>query len=208
MAEAHPSELELLALVEGELPDDRREAFGRHVHACLICARAVGELEAGRAALQAAPAVEPPKDLRRRISADLDDHEAPRRVYVSPMRLVALLAPLTVLLALVAAVASLDLGGDDSGERGRQSAQADDAAEGAEGEGGGQELVPSTVELDGALASVAGPPREVAKILRARGFDARVAGRRVVVRSANPNAVARALAGRPDGPVAIVVEAP
>ncbi len=208
MAEGHPSELDLLALAEGELPGDRRNALMQHIDACPICARAVGEVEAGRAALRAAPAVEAPRQLRRRVSADLDAHEPPRRVYVSPMRLVALLAPLTVVLALVAAVASIDFGGDDSsGGGGRESAQAD------EGAGGGdtldQELDAPTLAEEGmAVASVAGPPRQVAAFLKSRGLDARVVGRRVVVRASDPDAVARELAARPGGPIQVVVESP
>jgi len=220
MADAHPTELELLALVEDELPGERRTALRAHLETCPDCAGAVAGLEAGRAALQAAPAVEPPQELRRRISADLDLHEPPRRVYVSPMRLVTLLAPLTVVLALVAAVASIDFGGDDSGGGGgRESAQAEDSAGGGATQpeaasGGGKTLEEDQVTTEAldsgsdaaVVVQVEGPPRKVAALLREFGFDARVEGGRVVVRGAEPEDVALELRKRAPGDVPVVVE--
>jgi uncharacterized protein (UPF0335 family) len=52
---------------------------------------------------------------------------------------------------------------------------------------------------------VQGPPREVALNLRRQGFDARVVDSTVRVRNADPDAVMRALADRPDGPVVVEV---
>ncbi len=57
-----------------------------------------------------------------------------------------------------------------------------------------------------AVAQVVGPPRDVAALLRARGFDARVVDRTVLVRGASANEVTRALAGRPRGEVDVVTE--
>ncbi len=56
-----------------------------------------------------------------------------------------------------------------------------------------------------AAASVEGPPREVARLLRRQGFDARVVDSTVLVRDAEAEEVRRALVGRPAGPVPVIV---
>ena len=218
MAEMHPDELDLLLYVERELEAGDRARVAQHVTACPKCAAAVAEAEGGRDALRASALLEPPADLRRRLSADLDLHEPPRRVYVSPMRLVALLAPFAVVLALVSALAALDLGGggDEGGaveavtetdegagaDKAAPSSGEESAAGGGEAAGGGT----SPTAASGAVASVAGPPREVAERLRERGFDVRVEGDLVIVSDGSPRSVVRALAGRPEGAVEVVVE--
>jgi hypothetical protein len=211
MADAHPTEFELLQYVEGELTRAERGRVEAHVGSCSACAAAIAEAEAGRDALRASVLLEPPRELRGRISADLARHEPPRRVYVSPMRLVALLAPFAVVLALVSAIAALDLGGggDDGAGGGAGVAAEGDEGGGGDAAGGGgaapESGAGSTTSLAGPVASVAGPPRAVAEHLRARGFDARVDGGRVIVTGATPRAVVRAVAARPDGPVVVVV---
>jgi hypothetical protein len=210
MADVHPTEFELLQYVEGELTRAERGRVGAHAASCSACAAAIGEAEDGRDALRASGLLEPPRELRGRISADLARDEPTRRVYVSPMRLVALLAPFAVVLALVSAIAALDLGAGDDGASGGAGALAE-AEEGGGDDAGGGGAAPessagsTTTSLTGPVASVAGPPREVAERLRARGFDARVEGDRVVVTGATPRAVVRAVAARPDGPVVVVV---
>lgn len=214
MSELHPSELELLAHVEGELEEAERERVTAHVVGCSTCAGTVAELEAARAALRSSPLLEPPPELRRRLSDDLDLHTPPRRVYVSSMRLVTLLAPVAIVFALVAAVAALQRagGGDEMGGGGGGEAARTTAAQGSDDAGGGAGEPTTEGAAEGAegaatpLLSVAGPPGEVVARLRARGLDARLEDGRVVVRGGPPSAVRRALAGRPSGDVDVLLE--
>ena len=217
MADLHPSELELLAHVEADLEGEERERVAAHVAACPTCAGTVAELETGRDALRASSLLEPPPELRRRISADLDLEAPSRRVYVSRLRLVTLLAPVAIVFALVAAVAALQRAGgrDDAGGGGDEAAATAPAAGGedADAGAGAGEAPPESAEegAEGAatpLLSVMGPPSEVAARLRARGLEARVEPGRVVARGGSPSAVRRALAGRPSGTVDVVLEEP
>ena len=108
MAEPHPDEVQLLAFVERDLATGEHDDVANHLRSCPACAGTVGELASARAALRAAPILDLPRDARNRISAGLDTRPPARRAYVSPMRLVTILAPAAVVVAVVAAVASLD----------------------------------------------------------------------------------------------------
>ena len=232
MTGPHPHDLELLDYVEDELPNARRREVGAHVESCATCEATVGELDAARAALRAAPTLELPADGRERIRAALADSDGGRRSTPSPLRLVALLAPVAVLAAVVAGVVTMaDFGGDDAGGGGEAAmveAEEDAASRGTEGAGAedpdagagevgdsapgdAAETPPTTgaqapLSAAGPVASVGGPAEEVAAILRDRGFDARAEGDNVVVRNARPRAVVQALVNRPRGPVAVAVE--
>jgi anti-sigma factor RsiW len=198
MAELHPENVELLELVEEELPAERRSAVSAHVAACARCAESVRLLEAGRAALREAPRLELAPRRREAIVAGLPHRERPQ---AARRRLVAVLAAVAVVAALaaVAVVTGPDVNlGDGQEEAGKaaETAVPEAAAEGAE-------------DRTSALSQtrlVAGPASEVAELLRQRGFDARVVGDHVEVRNADPEAVERALAHRRPGAVRIVVK--
>jgi hypothetical protein len=131
----------------------------------------------GRDALRGAAELELPPERRERILASLRGPDPERRLYVSPMRLVTILAPVAAVLAIVGAIASLDGGGgDDSGGGGGEEA----AQVGRDQAGGGAEEATS-IPAGTLLGEVAGPPRRVARLLRAEGFEARVQGDAVVV---------------------------
>ena len=51
MAERHPDELDLLDLVEGELPRAAQGSVAAHVEGCARCSEVVRQLRAGRGAL-------------------------------------------------------------------------------------------------------------------------------------------------------------
>ena len=130
--------------------------------------------------------------------------------------------------ALVAALALAGCGGGDDGGGGGggEGGGGGDAGAGAEAqtstlgfppetapaaeerkadEGGGEESDGSA--LAGAVvAMVQGPPSDVAAFLESRGYDARVADGRVIVRGADPADVDRALTGRPRGSVEVLVQ--
>jgi hypothetical protein len=203
MAGTHPDELDLFAYVEGDLGSTERDSVARHLPTCTDCGSRIRELEHARDVLRAAPALELPAD---RATLELPRRADERRVYVSPMRLATVLAPVAAVVTLIVALASLTSGGDDAGE----SAGGGDTAMEAQAPGGTEE----TDEAGGAEASsapstvlvrrVQGPPEEVAAALRTRGLDADVVDNKVFVRDAEPRAVRRALASRPRGSVRVL----
>jgi hypothetical protein len=203
MAEMHPADVELLELVEDDLPGERRSAVSAHVAGCARCAESLRLLEVGRAALREAPRLELAPERREAIVAGLPQQEPAR---VSRRRLVAVLA-VVVAAAALAAVAVVTGPGIDIGDGQEEAAMATEAADAA------GEAVPEAAPADeedrsSALSqarSVAGPPGDVAEFLRRRGFDARVVGDHVEVRDADPDAVERALADRRPGAVRVVV---
>jgi hypothetical protein len=203
MAEMHPEDVELLELVEDELPAERRSAVSAHVAGCARCAESVSLLEAGKGALREAPRLELAPERRARIVAGLPQQEPAR---VSRRRLVAVLA-VVVATAALAAVAVVTGPGVDIGDGQEEAAMATEAAD------AGGEAVPEAAQeyqedRPSALSqarSVAGPPGDVAEFLRRRGFDARIVGDHVEVRNADSEAVERALASRRPGPVRVVV---
>jgi hypothetical protein len=204
MAGTHPDELDLFAYVEGDLGGRERDSVARHLPTCADCGSRIRELEHARDVLRAAPALELPAD---RATLELPRRTDERRVYVSPMRLATVLAPVAAVVTLIVAVASLTSGGDDAGE---SAGGGGDAAMEAQPPGGTEE----TDEAGGAEAAsapstvlvrrVQGPPEEVAAALRSRGLDADVVDNKVVVRDAEPRVVRRALASRPRGSVRVL----
>jgi hypothetical protein len=202
-AQTHPDDLELLDLVEGDLPKTRAAEIAAHVERCTRCERAVEELQAGRAATHTAARLELSAQARDRITEALSgEREHPRKSLLERLRPAALvLATVLVLGSFVGLVAyqAHDQGGDD----------AESAAEGAgdtasaEDSGGGEAAPEAPAEEP--VASVGGTPRTVAQALRRDGFDARVAGGRVIVRGASAEAVEESLVDRSPGRVEVFV---
>jgi hypothetical protein len=225
METKHPADVDLLAYVDEELPGARRSELADHLATCEACAETIDRLHAGRDALRAAPLMKLPPTMRERVSMTLDrfgPERAPpvRRTYVSPLRLVTVLAAVAVALALVVTIA--DLAGDGGGEReagGDATAQAERERPGEAGgasppeTGAAAESAEDEAAAAGAtraladVGRVAGPPRAVAAALRRRGLHADAEGPRlVVVRGASEADVRAALSGRPAGRVRVAVE--
>jgi anti-sigma factor RsiW len=205
---AHPDELDLLAFVEEELPEPQKKAVSEHVAACAACADAVRRLETARYALRSAALLELPEGRREAALAALPGRSV-RRGWSWRPRLV---APALAGAALAAIVVGIVLTGDFDREEGSQAGGAVTNSEGAGQDEGGTavpEAAPATTDMRAlskdAVASVQGPPEEVARLLRRQGFDARVVDSGVEVQDAEREEVRRALVGRPAGPVPVVV---
>jgi anti-sigma factor RsiW len=205
---AHPHELDLLAFVEDELPDPRKAAVVEHLAVCAACAESVRQLETGRYALRSAPLLELPDERRAAALTGLPARPV-RTGWSWRPRLV---VPALATAAVVAVAVGVVLTGDFDRDQSEEAAKATLTAE----EGAGQDQAAAapeeaaTTDMSRALsgdqvASVEGPPAEVARLLRRRGFDAYVADKAVGVRDADPDAVRRALVGRPAGPVPVIV---
>jgi len=215
MAERHPDELDLLDLVEGELPRVAEASVSAHVEGCAECAATVRRLRAGRGALHASGVLQLSERGRDAITEAID-REAPirprRARYWEPRRLGLVLAMTLVLVASVVAVAQWGgVGGEAGGDA--ASELADDGGGGQESGGGADDAATpapgSAEQRTFAEPLVAGPARAVAADLRADGFDARVVDGEVVVRidrSAEEQRLQDALAERPPGDVVVRVE--
>jgi hypothetical protein len=204
-AQTHPDDLELLDLVEGDLPQARATEIAAHVERCTRCERAVEELQAGRAATHTAARLELSAQARDRITEAIGrEREHPRRSWLERLRPAAVVvAAVLVLGSFVGLVAynARDQGGDQGEAAGEGAGQT--AAE--DSSGGGEEAAPEPPAEEPVVASVGGTPRTVAQALRRDGFDARVAGSRVIVRGASAEAVQESLADRGAGPVEVFV---
>lgn len=216
MAEHHPDELDLLDLVEGELPRAVEGSVAAHVEGCPACAGTVRQLRAGRSALHASGILELSERRRDAISEAIDGEprlRSHRFRHLQPRRLGVVLAATLVLVASVLAVAQW------AGDPGRDEVGGDaapSAAETAGGEEGAAEerQADATAPLAGEEpARVAGPAREVATDLRALGLDARVEDAEVVVRlpgdapaGEEEERLRAYLAERPPGRVVVRVE--
>lgn len=208
----HPDELDLLSYVEDELPEPRRHAVLEHVRGCDECAQHVRGLELAREALRSAPPLELPVGVRERVAHELDRRETHRRIFVSPMRLVAVLAPIAAVAAVVAAIVTSYDGGGGNEEAARVATTPAGATEqapeggGGGGTGGAGGAKESQAELAGPVVAVKGPPGEVARLLRSRGYKAQVVRRSVFVKDADAAELARALADRPRGRVEVILK--
>lgn len=212
---SHPSDIELLELVEGELDADAEASLRSHLAVCRSCAADVERLERAREALRAAPLLElPPGRLEAmlgRLAAQEREPGELRGFLRSRRRLLALLTPAAA--ALVAVVVVSTTGGN--GRPGEEAAPVQATAEAAATEAPQVQAAPAEEAgeaLDQAVrapvAMVAGPPQEVVRLLEEAGFDARRVGDTVEVTGAAEEEVARALDDRADGPVAVVVLQP
>ena len=201
----HPDELDLLAFVEEELPEPRKAAVAEHVAGCPACTEAVRDLETARYVLRSAAPLELPEGKREAALAALPERSL-RRGWSWRPRLV---APALAGVAVAAIVAGIVLTGDFDREEGSEAAKVATSAEeaGQDAGGAGEEAATTDMRalMDDEVASVQGPPQEVARLLRRQGFDAVVADQAVAVRDASPEEVRRALVGRPAGAVPVIV---
>ena len=203
---AHPNELDLLAYVEDDLPDPRKAAVAEHVAGCQACADSVRQLETARQVLRSAPLLELPAGTRAAVLAGLPARAPKRRLRWRPGVVAPALAAAAVLAVVTGVVLTVDGNGGGQDEAGEAVAPAEQPTSGAGAGAGAEEAEEDdTRALSSALRSVQGPPREVALYLRRQGFEARVVDSTVRVRNADPDAVMRALADRPDGPVVVEV---
>jgi hypothetical protein len=182
MAERHPDELDLLDLVEGELPRAAQRSVAAHVEGCARCSEVVRQLRAGRGALHSSGVLQLSERARDRISAAIDEEPRARRFrFWEPRRLGLVVAATLVLVASAVAVAQWGGVGDEPGGEAASELAEESGGDGAEGggvEGDAQTVMPeSTTDT----IRVAGPAREVAAELRAEGFEARVVRGEVVV---------------------------
>jgi anti-sigma factor RsiW len=185
----HPEDVELFDYVEGELAGDRRAELEAHIASCARCAEHIASVGAGRDALQAAQALELPAPRRQAILRALPAQ--PRAggalPWLSPRRALAVLVPAAAVAAAVVAIVTA--GGGGGNEEGA-------AVAGTTGQQGAPESAGGVLDTQAARLRAGGPATDVADSLRAKGFDARVVGRRVVVRDATRAEVKRALASR------------
>jgi anti-sigma factor RsiW len=226
MDRTHPSEIELLEYVEGELGDAQAARLRTHLASCAACAAAATELERAREVLRASPLLELSAGRRERILASLGDQERERRsplVSLSPKRLLAVLAPAAAVAALVVTLTTVVGNGDQDQEA---SAERDATAEiaaapaeaappaepppeasaGAAADEAGAPETPEAPMMEAkAPLTAEGTPAEVAEFLRAKGFDAKVVAGTVEVAGAKEDAVAKALEELGPGPVTVVV---
>jgi anti-sigma factor RsiW len=192
----HPDEIQLLDYVEDDLDTASRGVVEAHLAGCAECAEQISRLEAGRDALRGAPMLEAPAGLL----GELPERARPARWSFRPGRVIAVLAPVAAIAGVVAIVATTnpDGGGEEEGARAVAGQTAADSAEGGAEEEAPQAFSATTVR------SVAGPPREVAQLLQAKGFEARRVDDRVEVSGATPQQVEVALADRPNGAVEVI----
>ena len=206
MAEKHPDELELLSFVEEELDGEARREIGEHLVACRSCADPVRRLEVGRDALRAAPLLELPGDRREEIMASLPERRDPWRLFRPVQRAIVIAAPVAAAAALVGVfvLGGTQLGGgggddEDSAEAGQAGEtmleEATDAAPEASPEANAAALV----------RMVQGPAAEVVRRLEEEGIPAEVDPQGNVAAEGRIGEVRAALAGRPDGNVAVYV---
>jgi anti-sigma factor RsiW len=205
---AHPEDLELLEFVEEELTEPRKAAVAEHVAACSRCAEAVRQLETARYALRSAPLLELPDETREAALAALPERSVRRGWSWRPHLVVPAIAATAAVAAVVAGVV---LTGDFDRDKGSQAAEVatlqagqDDGAAAGQEESATTDMSRALSDID-AAASVEGPPREVARLLRRQGFDAQVVDSTVLVQDAEAEEVRRALVGRPAGPVPVIV---
>jgi anti-sigma factor RsiW len=199
---AHLNELDLLAYVEEDLPDPRKAAVAEHVAGCQECADSVRRLEIARQVLRSAPHLEMPAASRAAVLAGLPAHAPKRRRRWRPTVVAPALAAAAVLAVVTGVVLTVDW--NDGQEEAAQVAPSPAEQATTEAEAGADAAGAEDRTLSSAI-SVEGPPREVALYLRRQGFDARVVDSIVRVRNADPDAVRRALAERPSGPVRVEV---
>ena len=219
MAGTHPEDVELLAYVDEDLDAARTGEIAAHMRTCATCASQVRDLAAARDALRAAPLLHLPAKRRSRIMAGLPAPDQPARP--RSRRLLALVTVLLAAAAVLAVVAAQENGPTVGGEAERAAEQAPsqtgetgrdgpgDTGRAGTGEAGraDQRAAPEAA-LSGAppVARVDAPPNRVAKFLREQGYDARVVGRSVEVRTKRRTAVKRLLTGRfARGDVAVYV---
>jgi anti-sigma factor RsiW len=200
----HPSDIELLEYLEGELDEETANAVRVHLASCETCAQDVADAERAGVVLRASPPLWLPDGRLGEMIAQLPPKvggQGELRSFVrSRTRLFAVVAPAAAAVAAVA-IAFAVSSGDDSPEQ-----QAAEPAATAAAAGGAEESLDAAAAAQGApVATVTGPPRAIVRILRAAGFKARRESGAVIVTGARPAQVISVLADRPQGPVAVFV---
>jgi hypothetical protein len=219
MAGPHPEDVELLAYVDEELDSARAGEITAHMRTCATCASQVRDLATARDALRAAPLLHLRAERRSRIIAGLPAPAHPPRA--RPRRLLALVIVLLAVAAVLAVVAAQENGPTVGGEAERAAEQAptqtaeterDETGEAGRAETGEAGRADPRAAPEAALtgappvARVDAPAARVANFLREQGYDARVVGRSVEVRTRRRAAVQRLLTGRfARGDVAVYV---
>lgn len=201
----HPLELELLALVEGDLGRSETRALEEHLAGCLACSAAVAQQRATRELLRAAPAVELRQvDVRRLVQA-LPAH--PARPLPWWRRRIALVAVPSLGIAAAAAAVALSLSGGGGGGGGTVpgsgAAQPSALAAKVTGTSARAERAPRAATV--LLRAVAGTAAAVSGRLAAAGVVATVEDGAVVVLRADAAKARRTLASLPAGPVRVLL---
>jgi hypothetical protein len=208
----HPDEQTLLDFVEGE----RDPEVERHVATCAACTEQLRLLEAGRDALRGAPLLELSEARRRAIVAALPERRERRR-FDERFAPAAAAAAALLLVAGVVALATLAGGGGGNdegagvgaGEGGGGGVGAAETAQSQADQGTTQPSRASKATLldryGEPARTVRGPVEEVLRLLHGNGIAA-VRRDGSVVAVGSRASVRSALAGRPDGQVAVYVK--
>ena len=200
---AHPLELELLALVEGDLGRSETRALEEHLAGCLACSAAVAQQRATRELLRAAPAVELRQvDVRRLVQAL--PAQPPRSLPWWRRRVALVAAPSLGIAAAAAAIAlSLSGGGGGGTVPGGGAAQPSALAAKVAGTSARAEVTPRAATV--LLRAVAGTAAAVSDRLAAAGVVATVEDGAVVVLRADAAKARKTLASLPAGPVRVLL---
>lgn len=204
MQDSHPSDIELLEYLEGDLDETAAAAIREHVTTCETCAPELAEAERARELLRGAPSLRLPDGRLAVMLASLPRQETRSRdvrsFIQSKRRLLLVATPAAAALAaVVIAFAVTSGGGDQSGGAG-ETAAAQTAGAGAEES---LEAAPALAADAVPVVRVQGPPRAIVRLLRAGGFTARRVEGQVIVVGARARQVRRALADRPRGDVPV-----
>lgn len=203
----HPDDVDLFDYVEDDLSQRRRAELEVHLASCARCAEQVASVRVGRDALRKAQFLKLSQRGRDAILVDLPSQpRSRRRRWPSLKQVAAVAAPVAALVAVVVALSTLDGNGGDQSEAGgaAEPASPTAAAEAGGGGGGGEETAQDRATKV-QLLFAAGPADDVASTLRSQGFDAEVIRNHVEVRGTTRAEVRRALQGRRDGGVRIVI---
>ena len=194
----HPAELELLALVEGELARGAARAVEEHLGACAACRSAVEAQRVVRAVLRGAPAVPPlaPQELQALVRS-LPAHPRPTPWWRTRPALVGAPA-LGLAVAAVAVVISLSNG--TSEPRPTVLAAAPTAAAGAQA-GPSAQAAPAA---GGAPAAKAAPPASATPSAKAASPDTVRGASGTAHAAIGPGALLGAVAGSPARVVALL----
>jgi putative zinc finger protein len=203
VTEAHPEDVELFDYVEGDLAAGEHARVEAHLASCPRCAERVALVQSGRETLRASQSLELPERSRGELLAGLPSRPRDRRWREFSLgRALALVTPIAAAVAVAVALSTTGGNGDENAAMADTSQAAATATpEAAQGDtGGGQELRGKDERL-----SFAGPAADVAADLRAQGIDAVALADRVEVRNATRAEVIRALQGRRDGSVRVII---
>jgi hypothetical protein len=120
MAGPHPSDIELLEYVEGELSDEAAASVREHLASCETCAQEAAAVGSSRAVLRASPLLELPEERLHALIEDLPPQEVSaserRRFVLSRTRLLAVLTPAAVAVVAVVAVVLVTRDGSDANQ--------------------------------------------------------------------------------------------